>query len=259
MPKKMPYKGSSLHVLDLVCSPNFEPIMNSLLEGSGFRLATSCCRRPCGRACEAEGGEYKLEDYLRKHPIDRLPMGLDRRWWIPHDGNRPNWDLLCHISKDDRQGLLIVEAKAHVGELAENDMKGAPEKGNPRSEANDRQIRQRIVETNTALTKLRVGEFKLSADSHYQLANRLAYLTKLANAGVPTVLMYLGFLRSPDWPHDPLNDHAHWEGVVKTYVTAVAPWAFVGSTFDASNEGSMQMIVQGVNPHGSVEHSLKVL
>jgi hypothetical protein len=247
MPKQMPYKGSSLHVLDLVCSPSFESTMTSLLEGTGFRLATACCRRPYGRASETEWGEYKIEDYLQKHPIDRLPKGLDGTWWIPHKGNRPNWDLLCHISNGARQGLLIVEAKAHVGELAEDDKKGPPEAGNPRSEANDLQIRQRIAETSMALTALSIGDFKLSADSHYELANRLAYLTKLANEGVPTVLMYLGFLRSPDWPRDPLNDLAHWEGVVKTYVSAVAPWAFVGPTFDASNGGTMQMIVRGVN------------
>ena len=35
---------------------------------------------------------------------------------------------------------------------------------------------------------------RISRDSHYQLSNRLAFTWKLATLGVPTVLVYLGFI-----------------------------------------------------------------
>jgi hypothetical protein len=37
------------------------------------------------------------------------------------------------------------------------------------------------------------GSDTLTADSHYQLANRLASAYKVASAGIPVVLLYLGF------------------------------------------------------------------
>ncbi|HPV14642.1 MAG TPA: hypothetical protein PL126_03215 [Candidatus Cloacimonadota bacterium] len=42
-------------------------------------------------------------------------------------------------------------------------------------------------------------EIKISHDSHYQLSNRIAYTWKLASLGVPTILLYLGFLNDPYW------------------------------------------------------------
>ena len=39
----------------------------------------------------------------------------------------------------------------------------------------------------------------ISHESHYQLANRLAFACKITSLGIPTVLVYLGFTatRSP--------------------------------------------------------------
>ena len=40
------------------------------------------------------------------------------------------------------------------------------------------------------------GLWRLSAEHHFQLANRFAWSWKLATLGVPVVLLYLGFLNA---------------------------------------------------------------
>ncbi len=40
---------------------------------------------------------------------------------------------------------------------------------------------------------------KISHDNYYQLSNRIAYTWKLASLGIPTILLYLGFLNDPYW------------------------------------------------------------
>lgn len=239
-------KGSYRHMLDLVSSPHFEAILGNLLEETNARLANPDYRHPKGRSKKKDWTESDFEEYTRKYPLDCLPGGLDRKWWIPFKGNRPTWDLICHIEFEGLPGLLLVEAKAHVGELGEKDSKTGPEKGNARSIANDYSIRLRLAEASLALTRLGIGHFQLSADHQYQLSNRIASLQKLCSQGVPTLLVYLGWLNSPDWSSDPLSSHEHWESVVKNHTEAIAPWEFVGQRHQLDGSATMQMIVRSL-------------
>src|SRR5438270_9954888 len=100
-------------------------------------------------------------------------------------------DLICSLKIGNNNGLLFVEAKAHEGEL---DWGGKPfkEDSSEGSRLNHQNITQRINQASTGLLKSCGPGFNLSINSHYQLANRLAYLWKLAESGVPVVLLYLG-------------------------------------------------------------------
>jgi hypothetical protein len=65
----------------------------------------------------------------------------------------------------------------------------------------------------------------ISCDSHYQLANRVAFTWKLATLGIPRVLVYLGFtgdhgIRDAG---EPFRDKAHWRQVFSDYAGAVVP------------------------------------
>lgn len=241
-------KGSYRHMLDLACSPSFVSIMNRLLDGTGALLADPYCQHPRGRACEADWTEADLEEYLMTHPH---PSGvvISPEWWFPYKTNlnrRPTWDLLCHVVINGRPGLLLCEAKAHVAELGDQNCKSPPDPKSARARANDYCVRLRLCEASLALSDLGVGRFRLSADDHYQLSNRLAYLWKLAEEGIPTILMYLGWLNSPDWPADPFQDGRHWEQVVLDHLKAVAPKGFVGQSFPTKRGGSMLMIVRSL-------------
>ena len=145
-------------------------------------------------------------------------------WWLAskRGANTPNWDLAstCHI--DGKKGLLLVEAKAHAAELS---TQGKPlrKHSSDNSRANHRRIGEAIQQANAGLRGATGGSWNLSRDRHYQLSNRFAWAWKLATLGIPTVLVYLGFLgaeemrgwfrTTADWEQQ-LRDHA--SGVVDT-------------------------------------------
>lgn len=164
----------------------------------------------------APAAEARLErdDGFVSHVLQRQL----RDWWLASNNcaNTPNWDLAstCHI--DGKKGLLLVEAKAHAAELSP-DGKPPPEPNSANSKANHRRIGEAIQQANAGLRRATGGSWNLSRDHHYQLSNRFAWTWKLAMLGVPTVLVYLAFLKAEemsgwfrtkgDWERQ-LRDHA---------------------------------------------------
>ncbi|WP_437193283.1 hypothetical protein [Planctomicrobium sp. SH527] len=240
-------KGSYRHMLDLVSASTFRDVVNSLLDGTDSHLAEADCRHPIGRLKKTEWTETILEDYMKRHPLPESE-GLHRKWWIPFKGNRPTWDLICHLEVEGKPGLLLVEAKAHLDEMSEKNCKSPVDKKNERSIANDLSIRLRLAETSLALSSLGAGFFHLSADHDYQLSNRLAYLHKLACDGVPVVLMYLGWEGSSDWTIDPFPDGAAWREAVKGHFERIGPWQFVETQHRLESGVPYQMIVRSLSP-----------
>jgi hypothetical protein len=49
----------------------------------------------------------------------------------------------------------------------------------------------------------------ISSDSWYQFSNRVAF-AETGIQGIPTALIYLGFLNDKGISPDPLRDHDHW-------------------------------------------------
>lgn len=114
-------------------------------------------------------------------------------WWLLHrrGANKPNWDLVVACDVGGVPGLALVEAKAHERELDWRGKRVDPD-GSDNSAANHEHIGQAITEASAALGKIVLG-VRISRDSHYQFANRVAYSWKLASMGVPVLLVYLGF------------------------------------------------------------------
>ncbi len=134
-------------------------------------------------------------------------------------------DLICKARIGERLGLLFVEAKAHEGEL---DWGGKPlaDDASEGSVKNHENIATQIKTASESLDRLSPG-FNLSITSHYQLANRLSYLWKLASIGIPVALLYLGFLGDDElFPNDYLRDEAHWLRVMGGYLESVVPQNF---------------------------------
>ena len=135
-------------------------------------------------------------------------------WWLAvrQNANTPNWDIVSTCKVDGRKGLVVVEAKAHAGELNPNDCCGA---GN---EQNRQRIAAAIGDANKGL-----GEgWGLSIDSHYQLSNRFAWAWKVASVGVPVVLVYLGFLNAREMGQ-PFTSYGVWERYLLTYAAGFVP------------------------------------
>jgi hypothetical protein len=134
---------------------------------------------------EAKLGE--CEEFLTSAIREELTA-----WWLINrkGANTPNWDLVSTCTVDGREGLILVEAKAHDTEArCDGKTKGNAE--------NDIQIAAAIQESNTGLLGLSPG-WAITRDSHYQLSNRFAWAWKVASLGVPVILVYLGFLHADE-------------------------------------------------------------
>lgn len=139
-----------------------------------------------------------------------------RNWWLKKSAGTPNWDIASSCKIEERQGLLLVEAKAHKKELSERDTCGAKGK-------NYKQIGRAIAEAKAGLENLTKKPWNLSRDTHYQLSNRFAWAWKLASLGIPVVLVYLGFLKAKDMAKDGelFKTKAGWEQVLKNHYNGV--------------------------------------
>jgi hypothetical protein len=122
--------------------------------------------------------------------------------------------------------VLLVEAKAHAAELSSAGKPG----GNLENES---RIRAAISEANAALGSVVPG-WHLSANTHYQLANRFAWAWKLASEGIPTVLVYLGYLNASEMLDcgPPFEDYCDWERVLRAHCRGIVPDEVWGTRLD---------------------------
>jgi len=128
-----------------------------------------------------EFAEYRDGDFLDVVGLERLRPRL-REFW-PRGG--PQWDALAVGMRGE---TILVEAKAHVGELC------SPPTG--ASEAS-----RKLISASLDDCAERLGARKSHAPwtSHfYQLANRLAHLQFLRDQGVPAYLVLVNFLNDHD-------------------------------------------------------------
>jgi len=177
------------------------------------------------------------EDYKETTLVDKadfLPPCVSQEltgWWLEvvRRARLPNWDIASTCQIEVKRGLLLVEAKAHNKELS-------PEGKKPPITANGKlnhiKIGTAIEQANAGLNSILKG-WKLSRDSDYQLCNRFAWSWKLANLGVPVVLIYLGFLNANEMNDqgDPFTNHEAWEACLRSHAKNRVPDAAWGKRF----------------------------
>lgn len=154
---------------------------------------------------------------------------LENWWFKVPNGSSPHWDLVsqCEVGrgKATRPGLLLVEAKAHTTELERGGKELKPGSTKNSCKNHDR-IGRAIDEANIGLRSLTNDRrWALSRDNYYQMANRFAWAWKLVDLRIPVILVYLGFLDALEMSDkgDPLINHAHWVGYVKTHAEDIVP------------------------------------
>ena len=159
-----------------------------------------------------------------------------KEWWlsVPRGANTPNWDLASTCAVEDRQGLLLVEAKAHEKELSAAG-KSLPSTGN--GWKNHERIGLAISESSSELQRECGGSWSLSRDDRYQLSNRFAWSWKIAALGTPVVLVYLGFLDADDMHRDgPLfQTHDDWVNAVRQHAVGAVDESCWGSRLQIQN------------------------
>lgn len=203
--------------------------LTKLVEIAGVSVSADDCWMPTGipvlvapgrwnlaPAKEAKLGEAEgfLSPECRQQVTD---------WWLEviAKANTPNWDVASTCRVEGKPGLVLVEAKAHSAELS---CTAKPKPDTANGEKNDRRTRTAMAEANDELNRILPG-WRLSCDSHYQMANRFAWAWKLASMGVPVVLIYLGFTQAVEMADrgDPFEDGAAWEKAVREHSAGIAP------------------------------------
>jgi hypothetical protein len=104
------------------------------------------------------------------------------QYW-PRSGTQQNWDAVGYvkITRDDE--WLLVEAKAHLGEIASHC--GAKESGGL---PNIRKVLDDLKRT------LGAADDRDWLNGYYQFANRLAVLDFLTRNGIPARLLFIYFV-----------------------------------------------------------------
>jgi hypothetical protein len=119
-------------------------------------------------------------------------------------------------------GLILIEAKAHDGEAKEDGKR-------PGNVENNLQIGAAMQEANGGLNAIMAG-WQLSCESHYQLCNRFAWAWKLSTLGIPTILIYLGFLGATEMldQGQPFHSPQEWNAAIREHASSVVPPAAWG-------------------------------
>jgi hypothetical protein len=233
-------RGSKKHLLDLLDRGDYVQVMNELLADRGVSVTGEDARHPSGHHDPTEWG---LSHFCRQYCHDWFDQGLLSGWWPGGQARPPMWDLISTCSVDGRQGILLVEAKAHEKECKIDDKKSAPS-GSAQSRANHQKIIDCLSQAEAGLNQVYGGGFSFSIENHYQLANRVAHLWKLATCGIPVVLLYLGFTGDTYFKRDYLIDADHWQRVMGAYMQGVVPLDFPGRVVPLPGGGSACMLVK---------------
>jgi hypothetical protein len=155
---------------------------------------------------DPEGGqpdeEHKGLGFLLCPPTVGLTgdAALADQWaaFWPQTGNPPNWDAVGLLRHGDVSEWLLVEAKAHIGEMQQSCGAG---------EQSRRQIEAALAQTREALGVTGSAPW---TDGYYQHANRLAVLWFLLSHSVPARLLFIYFTGDQRAGAECPSDEAGW-------------------------------------------------
>jgi hypothetical protein len=241
------FKGSQGYILNLVSSPAFFTQINKLLLPLGAEVKANDNYFP---KSFTDHKEAELGDFLKHNFRDELGPKIVN-WWLAVKGTNsrtPNWDLISTCTINNKKGILLVEAKAHVHEL-ENESKGKPLKkdATPNSKKNHEKIKKAIEEARQGIIK-HGNEVAISRDNCYQLSNRVAHAWWLANNNIPVVLLYLGFLDVQDMNNGKnilLNSNQHWQSTFINHANKVGVDQIINKWIDCG-ESSFITICESI-------------
>lgn len=215
----------------------------SALTGKFAKVSESDCWMPLGFVNPEEAQLHKAPRLLD------LDIGFQlSKWWLAPASKKamtPNFDIASTCTIEGKAGLLLVEAKAHDEELNK-------EASGRRLTSDSSDNRKESHETiGAAMASARIGlgkatglSWRISRDSHYQISNRFAWAWKLADLGIPVVLVYLGFLRADEMDDrgKPFQDHAEWDRLVKSHSESLFPPEVWGQQWMINNQPLIPLI-----------------
>jgi hypothetical protein len=240
---KTKYNGSRQDMLLLLDSPRYLDLLNSALTDAETIVSDGDVHRPIGAINDKE---YELPEFSREYLQERFDCSQteDPAWWIVKRTpmvRTPNFDLISTATIRNEFGILLVEAKAHYGELEISGKRLDKKSYLP----NHEKIGESIATADRALNAITPG-FRLSRDRCYQISNRVAWGWKLASLGVPVTILYLGFTEDPYWISDPFISSDHWMQAARAYLANVVPSEVLHRRIQCSCKGSLLITAAGL-------------
>jgi len=139
-------------------------------------------------------------------------------WWFSKESQgkkyrSPNWDIASSCTINNKKGLLLVEAKAHLTELKDAQAGKSDKNLSEKGKLNHDNIGSCIDEANENFSSKAFLSWHISRDSNYQISNRFAWSWKILDLEHPVILIYLGFLNATEMESNGkiFNDHKSWE------------------------------------------------
>lgn len=241
-------KGSKTAMIRLVESKDFIKTINGLIKTRRASITTEDVSSP---NAQISNKEVTLSTFLR-HNFDSKKADAITKWWVAIGTATPKWDLISTCTIDGKRGILLVEAKAHYGEL-KMDKKKEGKNLSDNSKKNHNQIAKAINDANEYIQE-GIKSISLSRDTCYQFSNRVAHAWWLANQGIPVVLLYLGFLNCEDLNEENkknqyklFTSHEDWKTCFINHANMVEASELIDREIDCG-EGSFVTIC------GSYEH-----
>jgi hypothetical protein len=138
--------------------------------------------------------------------------------------------------------LILVEAKAHAGELSLSGKELRCD-ASQNSRDNHAQIEKAIAEANNALERVLPG-WSLSRDNRYQISNRFAWAWKCASLGYPVILIFLGFLNAVEMRDQgpPFRNAGEWEKFIRQSTNEIVPAAAWGNRIPVGSSFLLPLI-----------------
>jgi len=241
--EKLMNRGSRKHILDLLDSGRVFTILKNLFADTDvqFRDDENC--QPRGRKIPEE---WTLRKFCKAYYSGQFDYQAFDNWWVPDQYRNLQWDLLTTCTIKDKAGIMLVEAKANDKELV-TEGKQLDAKASEQSKINHGKIGDCIAEAAQGLNK-HIEYIDIRRDTHYQLSNRVASAWKLAQCGLPTVLLYLGFTGDEGIRDagEPFVDNKHWQRVMGAYMAGVLPLHFPNKLIEVEGRATMQMFVKSL-------------
>ena len=166
------YRDSRKHVLDWTGRPSFLDEFAELLMPAPLTFPAGALFMPRG---ENSPDEPRLERFGPRL-IPGSPVWFELEdWWLCHKAgaNTPNWDVATGCLVGGVPGIVLVEAKANWPDLGVAG-KSLASGASARSRENHERIGFAIDEACRGWQTID-SRVVITRDSHYQLANRLAF------------------------------------------------------------------------------------
>lgn len=176
-------KGSQFHLQNLV--NDYPEYLNCLILSNSPSLRTYAATHPkwVSPLASDDYTEYQDKQFLEAIGFPKLSNKLANFW--PQRG--PVWDALATVEgKSGSKGVILLEAKSHIGELA-NPSYACKATGKSLDK-----IKNALTIVKRELKVKRKAEW---LGEYYQYANRIAHLYFLTIVGqVPTWMVFLYFV-----------------------------------------------------------------